>query len=144
VLWEEINNGNSMAPLIMTKGAEKRKHIRIPPELEKRRHLRIPIENVTVEVYTPGGEVDHPEICSILNLSESGMLFEGQSYYEEGQLLRLTFMLPETMGIIRTLATAMHTYEERDRQYVGVHCDRLSVFDRACIRQFVQKQESKA
>jgi hypothetical protein len=123
---------------------EKRKHPRIPPELEKRRHLRVPIENVTVEVYTPGGEADHPEICSILNLSEGGMLFEAQSPYENGQILRLTFLLPETMIIIRTLATIAHVYDDGDRQYIGANCDRLSTFERACIRQFVQKQQAKS
>lgn len=123
----------------MVQSAEKRKHTRIPPELEKRRNLRIPLENVTVEVFTPGGEADQPEVCSILNISESGMLFEGQGDYEEGQSLRLTFMLPETIAIIRTVGHIAHIYEERELRYVGVDCDKIGSFERACIKQFVQK-----
>ena len=125
----------------MISNADKRKHPRIPPELEKRRNLRVPVENVTVEVFSADGQTSHPEICSILNISETGMLFEGQGDYKQGQSLRLTFMLPETIVIIRTIGTVAHTYEERELQYVGVDCERMSTFDRTCIRQFIQKNQ---
>jgi hypothetical protein len=105
---------------------------------EKRRHARAPIESVTVEVYSPGGGLATPEVCSILNLSESGMLFESSRQYAVSQSLRLTFMLPDTIVIVRTNGQVVHSHKEGPRRCAGVRFVKLGVPEHNIVRRFVQ------
>ena len=109
------------------------------PVEEKRRHVRVPIESVTVEVYSPEGDLDHPEICSILNISEAGMLYDCSQRYAPPQALRLTFMLPDSIVIIRTDAVVVHAYRQGDSSCIGVRFVKLDSAERSAIKRFVQK-----
>ena len=110
--------------------------------MERRQHTRVPIEDVTVEIYTPDGDPDSPEVCTILNISETGMLFEATDSYPPKQLLRLTFVLPDSMVIIRTDATVIHTRRQWDGQHVGVKFGKLGALERREIKQFVERWNS--
>lgn len=123
---------------------ENRKFNRIPPGLEKRRHLRVALENVTVEVYDAQGEPEGPEVCPILNLSEAGMLFETHNDYQENQHIRLTFMLPNSIVIIRTNAEVVHQYWQSESGFVGVRFQKIGVSEKANIRSYVGKNEKSA
>jgi hypothetical protein len=125
----------------MPSSTEKRHYPRIPPGLEKRKHQRIPLDNVTVEVYNAAGDAGTPEVCPILNLSESGMLFETHNEYVEESSLRLTFMLPDTIVIIRTDAEVVHQFWKRETGFVGVQFGKIGVPEKSCIRTFVQKHQ---
>lgn len=107
--------------------------------MERRQHTRVPIEDVTVEIYTQSGDPDSPEVCTILNLSETGMLFEATGSYPPKQLLRLTFVLPDSMVIIRTNATVIHTHQQWDGLHVGVEFGKLGTLERREIKQFVEQ-----
>jgi hypothetical protein len=120
---------------------ENRETPRIQGE-EKRRHPRIPVECVTVEVYSKLDEPCLPEICSIINLSVKGMLFETSNKFFVGQVLRLTFMLPNSIVIIRTNALVIHAYHNNQTDYAGVHFLKLGVSERTCLKNFVQKKLS--
>ena len=80
--------------------------------LEKRKSPRIDIDLVTVEVYlhkeAVKAEPEIIEICPIRNLSESGMMFECETRFNPGDLLRLTFALPDSPLSIRTDAIVIH------------------------------------
>lgn len=110
------------------------------PFAEKRTHRRIPLEDVTVEICTPRGVSDLVDICPIMNLSRSGMLFECHHRYRLSQTLRLTFVLPESIIIFRTNARVAHTYSANMRTFVGVHFEKLCTAELRAIDHFIEQR----
>jgi hypothetical protein len=110
---------------------------------ERRKHPRIETD-VTVEVYTSSLQTVDPdvaEICSVVNLSESGMRFRAVRRFSEKQLLRLTFLLPNSIIIIRTDARVIH-YQRRGVKAVeiGVEFTNISNANRKLIKHLVEKK----
>lgn len=112
---------------------------------ERRQHPRIETE-VTVEVYTSTHHAATPEmaeICSVVNLSESGMRFKTGLRFFDNQLLRLTFLLPDSMVIIRSDAEVIHLRKRKHQvAEVGVAFKNISVAQKTLIRHFVKKELS--
>jgi len=108
------------------------------PRSEKRRAVRVPIENVTVEIYTAGGQPSAPEVCDITNLSEGGMLFKSDRGYRIGQVLRVTFAVPHTMVTVRTDAVVVHGRVDLSGRYIGVRFVKLGVSEVLSLQQFAQ------
>jgi len=109
---------------------------------EKRKYPRIELEDVTVEVYSPEGKLDTPDIGTIINLSENGMLFIGETKYTISQRIRLTFVIPGAIAIIRTDGTVIHTETTRKNCYVGVQFKKLPAQDAATLRHMVSRSIS--
>ena len=85
-------------------------------------------------------EPEVAEICSVINLSESGMRFSAGRRFEQHQLLRLTFLLPDSIIIIRTDARIIHLQKRKgDSCEVGVEFSHISLSDRKIIRHYVEK-----
>ena len=109
---------------------------------ERRRYPRIDTE-VTVEVYTSPLHTAEPEvaeICSVINLSECGMRFQAGRIFDTTQLLRLTFLLPDSIIIIRTDARIIHHQKIKgNSSEVGVEFTNISLSDRKIIRHYVEK-----
>ncbi|MBN1307420.1 MAG: PilZ domain-containing protein [Chitinispirillaceae bacterium] len=112
------------------------------PGKERRKHPRIETD-VTVEVYTSDlttAEPELAEICNVINLSESGMRFNAVQRFNPKQLLRLTFLLPDSIIIIRTDARVIHVRKNRsNHSEVGVQFTNASSTERTLIRHFVDK-----
>jgi c-di-GMP-binding flagellar brake protein YcgR len=110
---------------------------------ERRKHPRIETD-VTVEVYTSPLHTAEPEIaeiCSVINLSESGMRFTAGRQFDARQLLRLTFLLPDSIIIIRTDARLIHYQKgKNDCCEIGVQFTNISLSERKLIRHFVDKK----
>jgi hypothetical protein len=109
---------------------------------EKRRCPRLAVENVTVEIYTAEGQTVTPQVCDIVNLSEGGMLFRCDNRYKMGQLLRVTFMVPDSMVAVRTDAVVVHERIDMSGKYAGVRFAKLGVTEHASLQQFVRTQQS--
>ncbi len=109
---------------------------------ERRKHPRIETD-VTVEVYTSALHIAQPElaeICNVINLSESGMMFRATKRFTANQLLRLTFLLPDSIIIIRTNARVIHIQKaDRNHRDIGVEFTNISPSNRKLIRHFVDK-----
>lgn len=109
---------------------------------DRRKHPRIEID-VTVEVYTSPLHISEPEvmeICTVINLSESGLRFNATRRFTTNQLLRLTFLLPESIIIIRTDARIIHIQKsDRNHREVGVQFTNINPAERKLIRHFVNK-----
>ncbi|MBN1760140.1 MAG: PilZ domain-containing protein [Chitinispirillaceae bacterium] len=109
---------------------------------ERRQFPRIETD-VTVEVYTSPHHTAEPEvaeICSVINLSESGMRFCAGRRFEQNKLLRLTFLLPDSIIIIRTDARIIHLQKRKGNTCdVGVEFSNIGLPDRKIIRHFVEK-----
>lgn len=116
--------------------------------VERRQFPRVEIDYVTVEVYKPGA---HPsiteveEICPVLNLSETGMKFGAEQSFTNGQLLKLTFVLPDSMVVIRTDATVIHISQPKGSniQDIGVQFKNLGLAERKLISHFITKKISE-
>ena len=108
---------------------------------ERRRARRIPIEDVTVEVYDSNAHPVSVDICPIMNISKGGMLFETGAVYEDAQRLRLTFVLPDSIVIIRTDAQVVHKHRDKSLQYVGVSFHRLNPAEKRDIERFIKARE---
>jgi hypothetical protein len=110
---------------------------------EKRHYQRIVVDYVTVEVYSSmaklADELDIVDICSVINLSENGMLFSADHPFTKGQLLRLTFNLPHSMVIIRTDALVIHVLKMKGMDEVGVQFTHLGISEQKLIQHFVNK-----
>lgn len=109
---------------------------------ERRKHPRIEVD-VTVEVYASPVQMTEPEmveICSVINLSESGMRFMTRRRFKDGQLLRLTFLLPDSMIIIRTDAKVIHRHRKSDKNTeTGVEFVTIRASDKKLIRHVVNR-----
>lgn len=110
---------------------------------ERRKHPRIDTD-VTVEVYTSSSHIAEPEvaeICNVINLSESGMRFTAARKFDAKQLLRLTFLLPDSIIIIRTDAKVIHLSKGADNHCnIGVKFTNVNPSERKIIRHFVNKR----
>jgi|GEM_PF-1116796 len=117
------------------------------PRKERRKHPRIEVD-VTVEVYASPTQMTEPEmveICSVLNLSESGMRFMTGRRFKSSQLLRLTFLLPNSMIIIRTDAKVIHQQRKGNKgTETGVEFVTIRQTDRKLIRHVVDKTVKEA
>ncbi|MBN1575164.1 MAG: PilZ domain-containing protein [Chitinispirillaceae bacterium] len=109
---------------------------------ERRKHPRIETD-VTVEVYTSAFHIAEPEmaeICNVINLSESGMRFYAVRKFTTKQLLRLTFLLLDSIIIIRTDAQVIHIQKGGSNYLeVGVQFTNINSTERKLIRHFVDK-----
>ncbi len=109
---------------------------------EKRRSTRVATEGVTVEIYTAEGETTSPQICDITNLSQGGMLFRCDRAYRIGQLLRLTFLVPDSMVAVRTDAVVVHERIDMSGRYAGVRFAKLGIPEHASLQQFIRNRQS--
>lgn len=109
---------------------------------ERRKFPRIETD-VTVEVYTSSIQTEEPaiaEICGVINLSETGMRFTASHHFSDQHLLRLTFLLPDSIIIIRTDAAIIHIQKYKDHAMeVGVKFSNITMADRKLIRHFIGK-----
>lgn len=109
---------------------------------ERRKYPRIETD-VTVEVYTSSNHTQEPdisEICSVINLSETGMRFSAAHKLSGQHLLRLTFLLPDSIIIIRTDAKVVHMQKRRDHVIeIGVQFTNITMSERKLIRHFIGK-----
>ncbi|NLE02128.1 MAG: PilZ domain-containing protein [Fibrobacter sp.] len=117
--------------------------------LERRNFPRIDVDYVTVEVYATDIKTHQTlhveEICPVINLSENGMRFKAEHSFSTGQLLRLTFVLPDSIVIIRTNAIVVH-YLKKSRKAgeTGVQFKDLGISEQKLIRHFINKTISAA
>lgn len=110
--------------------------------IERRRYPRVSLNHVTVEVYSTLGELENPEFCFIINVSENGMLFKSESKetsFEAGTLLRVTFVLPDGNIVVRCDATAIHVRVTDLSQYIGVQFKNLGLAEAKLLREYVAK-----
>ncbi|HEX2957756.1 MAG TPA: PilZ domain-containing protein, partial [Chitinispirillaceae bacterium] len=111
--------------------------------IERRQYQRIDIDLVTVEVYESqqiDSSVSMPEICSVVNISEDGMCFLAEHKFEKKQLVRLTFLLPESIVIIRTDATIAYMTKNSIKDFaIGVQFQNLDPSERKQIGHFISK-----
>lgn len=111
--------------------------------LERRKCPRIDIDLVTVEVYEStqfNAETHIAEICTVENISEEGLLFTGEHMFSTMQVLRLTFLLPESIVIIRTDAAVAHVKKIGSKLYsTGVQFQGLGEMEQKQIRHFINK-----
>ena len=110
---------------------------------DRRKHPRIETD-VTVEVYTSNIHTAEPEvaeICSVIDLSESGMRFIAAQKFNMNQLLRLTFLLPDSIIIIRTDAKIIHHHKSKNSHTeFGVEFTNISRAERKLIHHLVHKK----
>jgi hypothetical protein len=108
---------------------------------ERRKSPRVNVDFVTVEVYMKlPSTTELAEICTVINLSISGMRFKSDRKFLPEQLLRLTFVLPESMIIIRSNANIVHCSEVERRKYsYGVQFVGIGEMEQKLINHFIQK-----
>jgi len=107
-------------------------------EQDRRRFPRITINFVTVEVITPAGQPETPEFCFVINLSENGLMFRSERDYRNGQMLMLTFTIPdgqETM--IRTGAMVIHRQELDSSKFIGAQFKDLGIAEHRLLRNYI-------
>ena len=113
--------------------------------IEKRKSPRVDINLVTVEVYLhPAVSRDSEvlEICPIKNLSESGMMFECDARFSSGDLLRLTFALPDSPLSIRTDAIVIHSKKGKVFQ-TGVQFKNLAIAEHKLLEHIISRAQAK-
>lgn len=107
---------------------------------ERRKFPRVEVDYVTVEIYSELTRQTDIEICSVVNVSEDGMRFKGEQNYDIGQHIRLTFILPESMVVIRTDAEIINKSESNRGKYAfGVQYKKLGLTEQRMIRHFIDK-----
>lgn len=116
---------------------------------ERRNFPRVDIDYVTVEVYKSFSNntiTEIEEICSVINLSETGMKFRAEQCFVKDQLLHLTFVLPNSMVVIRAKSTVVYIFPTQDRNFfdIGVQFKNLGMAERKLIRHFVDKVLSQS
>ncbi|NLW31304.1 MAG: PilZ domain-containing protein [Fibrobacter sp.] len=111
--------------------------------IERRKNPRIDVDYVTVEVYTSNHYAAMPEvseICNVINLSVKGMRFSTDIKFKTKQILRLTFLLPDSICIVRTNANVVHIIPKRRSTYeVGVKFINLGTTEKTLIQHFIKK-----
>jgi hypothetical protein len=114
--------------------------------IEKRKSPRIEIDLVTVEVYlhpTVNPELEILEICPIRNLSETGMMFESEARFNPGDLIRLTFALPDSHLSIRTDAIVIHAVKKKLFQ-IGVQFKNLAIAEHRLLQHIIGRAKTKS
>ncbi len=108
---------------------------------ERRKSARVNVDFVTVEVYMElPSTTELAEICTVINLSINGMRFKSDRKFLPEQILRLTFVLPESMIIIRSNADIVHCSEAERRKYAyGVQFTGIGKMEQKLINHFIQK-----
>ena len=111
---------------------------------ERRQSPRVDVDFVTVEIYLElPSTTELAEICTVVNLSRTGMRFKSDMKFKSNQLLRLTFVLPESMVIIRVNAIIINFSEMKQRLYCyGVQFKNLGLAEQTWINHFIQKKLS--
>jgi len=108
-------------------------------QIEKRRFPRVSLDFATVEVYSPGGTPESPELCFVINLSQNGMMFRGERIHAPGQRLRITFSLPHSDVMIKTDAVVVHKRELSESRFYGVQFQGLGLAEQRVLKDFVGK-----
>jgi c-di-GMP-binding flagellar brake protein YcgR len=105
---------------------------------DRRLYPRISLHHVTVEVY-PGGTISWstPQLCLIVNMSETGMQFKSEHCIAEQNPVYLTFILTHNYIIINTQAVVVHCKESGTEWCVGVQFTKIEKSDRNLIREFI-------
>jgi hypothetical protein len=110
---------------------------------ERRHYPRIKIDYVTVEVYPSEIEsrsTEIEEICPVVNISENGMCFRAEHSFSNSQILRITFVLPDSIVIIRTDAIVVHiSKHDKNTNDFGVQFKNLGIAEQILIRHFINK-----
>jgi hypothetical protein len=109
---------------------------------ERRRYPRVSLNHVTVEIYSATGQLDNPEFCFIINVSENGMLFKTDNKdnnYAPNKLVQMTFVVPDNNIIIRTDALIIHVRETDLAAYIGAQFKNLALAEQKILNEFVQK-----
>jgi len=113
---------------------------------EKRKSPRIDVNLVTVEVYlhsTVGQDLEIREICPIKNLSVSGMMFECDTMFSPGDLLRLTFALPDSPLSIRTDAIVIHAKKGKGFE-TGVQFKSLAIAEQKLLSHIIARAQASS
>jgi hypothetical protein len=113
--------------------------------VEKRKTPRVTADLVTVEVYRYPSLKAEPvviEICPIRNLSESGMMFESEARFNSGDLLRLTFALPDSPLSIRTDAIVIHATGKKQIE-TGVQFKNLAIAEHNLLRHIIARLQAE-
>jgi c-di-GMP-binding flagellar brake protein YcgR len=108
--------------------------------VERRQAPRIHIDYVTVEVYPSQEFASSPEIseiCSVIDLSEAGMRFKADNLYKAGQIIRLTFVLPDSIVVIRTNAIIIHS--DSRLHEIGVQFKNLGIAEHKLIQHVIER-----
>jgi hypothetical protein len=114
--------------------------------LEKRKAPRIIVDYVSVEVHVNAGltvqKDEVREICTVCNISETGMMFESDRPFDAGAVLQLTFALPDSPIVIRTHAIVIHTTRKRSF-HIGVQYKNLALAEQKLLRHFLNRALEK-
>jgi c-di-GMP-binding flagellar brake protein YcgR len=107
---------------------------------ERRKAQRIDVDFVTVEIYHEQlSSLGPSEICNVINLSISGMRFISDNKFDSTQTLRLTFVLPESMIVIRINSVIIHQSEAHGKYSYGVHFKNMGLAEQKLIEHFITK-----
>lgn len=112
--------------------------------IDKRKSPRVDVDLVAVEVYRHPSEkagLEILEICPIKNLSETGMKFECEARFNPGDLLRLTFALPESPLYIRTDAIVIHMVKKKPFE-IGVQFKSLAIAEHNILRHTISRMQA--
>ena len=97
----------------------------LPPEgIERRKHRRYPcmldamFRSIGME--GPGSAEEGYIRCKAINISEGGLLLEGDAYIPEGQRLEIRVDLGEESKVIVAEAEAVHSHEKSGTFRIGV------------------------
>ena len=109
--------------------------------IEKRKSPRIIVDFVSVEVqghpFADAG-AEPREICPVINISETGMLFESDVPFTSGTILRLTFAVPDSPIVIRTDSIVIHSLKRKVFE-IGVQYKDLAIAEQKLLRHFINK-----
>ena len=114
--------------------------------IEKRKSPRIIVDFVSVEVNVlprAGSEPELQEICPAKNIGESGMLFETPMAFNPGDLLRLTFALPDSPIVIRTDAIVVHAAKRKIFE-IGVQFKDLAIAEQKLLQHFIARASAES
>ncbi|MBN1130709.1 MAG: PilZ domain-containing protein [Chitinispirillaceae bacterium] len=114
--------------------------------LDKRKSPRIIVDYVSVEIYTLASDIDREteirDICTVRNISETGMMFESDKQFGIGAILRLTFALPESPIVIRTDAIVIHASRKKSFD-IGVQYKNLALAEQKLLHHFMNRALKK-
>ena len=111
--------------------------------IEKRHHIRIPLTFVTVEVFLQNNTTAYNQTSSIIDISESGMKFVSDRYFEIGTPLQLTFILPGSTISIQATALVIYQQMHQSLYNTGVRFSVLELIDFTLLRTYIDALISK-